>query len=113
MDGKEKGTAQSGGVVGPFDVDSEANLVVNVDIHDASGVDRDVDDQLQPLTKGNVRAQVGWGRDHIGFRGMQCLGIPVIVLKDGTSQITDGFGDDAPFKGARRPPKCEAKIEGD
>ncbi len=52
--GKEGGCLSTGNVVGTWDVDCEANDVINVDVVNSTGVDGYVDNQLSAFGKGDI-----------------------------------------------------------
>ncbi len=54
VNGKEGGCLSTGNVVGTWDVDCEANDVVNVDIVNSAGVDGYIDNQLSTFGKRGV-----------------------------------------------------------
>ena len=54
VDGKECCCLSTGDVVGTWDVDCEANDVINVDVVSSSGVNRDYDNQLGTRGEGDV-----------------------------------------------------------
>ncbi len=54
VDGKEGGRLSTSNVVGPWDVNREADDVVNVAVMHFAGVDRDVNNQLCSFGKRGV-----------------------------------------------------------
>ncbi len=54
VDGKEGGRLSTGNVVGTWDVDREADDVVDVDVGNSMGVNGYVDNQLSAFGKGDI-----------------------------------------------------------
>jgi hypothetical protein len=49
------------------------------------------------------------GQEILLIRGMKISGVSIVVQNEGCCQVTDGFIDDSPFKGAWCASKGEAK----
>ncbi len=54
VDGKERGGLSPGSIVRAWDVDSEEDEVLDVNVVQAAGVNRNVDNQLRSFTKRDV-----------------------------------------------------------
>ncbi len=88
----------TGDVVGTWDVDSEANDVVDVDVVRSLGVNGDVDNQLSTCSEGNIGLKESMFGDQMLVWGEKLTRFPVIAEQDGIRQVANCLGDDSPLE---------------
>jgi hypothetical protein len=86
----------TGGISGAWDVDHDEDDVVDVNVVRASGVDRDLKNQLRSCAERYVVVEEDPWRHQRLVRCKQIEGVPIVVEKDGISQIAYRFGENAP-----------------
>ena len=85
-----------GNVVGAWDVDHQEDNIIDVDIVQAMGVDRNVDNQLHYCSEKNVVVEKdSWRHQQLIWRN-QIKRIPIVLEKGGICQVTYCLGEDTP-----------------
>jgi hypothetical protein len=109
VDVEEGGRLTTSNVVGPWDVDHEADDVANVEVMHSVGVNGDVDNQLRSFGERGVVIEERslWNKMLVG--GKKLVGVPIVVVQDCICKVANCLQDDTPLRQAGLPAKAQSE----